>query len=118
MSNSPLFFILIFQEIRVRFVDYGNIATCTIDQVRKDLVGSEIPILNLHTKLGDIDITPLFDAKVIHDQYEDNVVKVELLEPPKGPLIKVKLSLQDGLELSDLSDLLISKNMAKRKSEI
>ena len=114
-SDEKLFFHFIFQEIQVRFVDYGNVATCTIDQVRKDLIGSEIPILNLHTKLGDIDITPLFDAKVIHDQYEDNVVKVELLEPPKEAPIKVKLSLQDGLQLSDL---LIAKNMAKKKSEI
>ena len=88
---------------------------CTLDQLRKDLVGLDVPTLCLKTTLDGLEVTPKFDPKYLHDQFYNRVVEIELCEPPQKPPFKVKLYLNTG---QDLGKILQEANMVKAEAKI
>jgi hypothetical protein len=95
-------------------VDYGNIAPVTRDQLRKDLVGLEIPVLSFPVVLHGIKITSGFKAKEVHEQFQDSPVRVELKSPPSQIPHEVNIYLENATYSEDLASILVTQNMATR----
>ena len=102
-----------FQFANVQFVDYGNFAPVTRDQLRKDLVGLDVPLLCFTVKLHGIKLTSTFDAYKIHQQFEGTPLKVELVAPPTGQPLEVKIySDISNFVRDDLASILVKRGMA------
>jgi hypothetical protein len=95
-------------------VDYGNIAPVTRDQLRKDLVGLEIPVLSFPVVLHGIKITSGFKANEVHEQFQNSPVRVELKSPPSQIPHEVNIYLENATYSEDLASILVTKNMATR----
>jgi len=95
-------------------VDYGNIAPVTRDQLRKDLVGLEIPVLSFPVVLHGIKITSGFKAKEVHEQFQNSPVRVELKSPPSQIPHEVNIYLENATYSEDLASILVTQNMATR----
>ena len=57
---------------KVTFVDYGNETQVSLNDLRKDLVVFDIPILSFPVKLHGIKLTKDFDCVSIHNTFEGN----------------------------------------------
>ena len=95
-------------------MDYGNIAPVTRDQLRKDLVGLEIPVLSFPVVLHGINITSGFKAKEVHEQFQNSPVRVELKSPPSQIPHEVNIYLENATYSEDLASILVTQNMATR----
>ena len=95
-------------------MDYGNTAPVTRDQLRKDLVGLEIPVLSFPVVLHGIKITSGFKAKEVHEQFQDCPVRVELKSPPSQIPHEVNIYLENATYSEDLASILVTQNMATR----
>ena len=95
-------------------MDYGNIAPVTRDQLRKDLVGLEIPVLSFPVVLHGIKITSGFKAKEVHEQFQNSPVRVELKSPPRQIPHEVNIYLENATYSEDLASILVTQNMATR----
>ena len=95
-------------------MDYGNIAPVTRDQLRKDLVGLEIPVLSFPVVLHGIKITSGFNADEVHTQFVNSQVRVELKNPPSQIPHEVNIYFSNATYSEDLASILVARNMAKR----
>ena len=95
-------------------MDYGNIAPVTRDQLRKDLVGLEIPVLSFPVVLHGIKITSGFQANEVHEQFQNSPVRVELKSPPSQIPHEVNIYLENATYSEDLASILVTQNMATR----
>ena len=95
-------------------MDYGNIAPVTRDQLRKDLVGLEIPVLSFPVVLHGIKITSGFKADEVHRQFVDSQARVELKNPPSQIPHEVNIHFANATYSEDLASILVARNMAKR----
>ena len=95
-------------------MDYGNVAHVTRDQLRKDLVGLEVPVLSFPVVLHGIKITSGFKADEVHGQFQNSPVRVELKSPPSQIPHEVNLHFANATYSEDLASILVTQNMAKR----
>ena len=96
----------------VRFVDYGNVCAVRRDQLRKDLVGLDVPKLSFPVKLHGIKMTSNFRAYDVYNQFQNTKVTVELKCPPTQQPLEVMLHLER--RCIDLATILVKQNMAVR----
>ena len=101
-------FFFAFQFAIVQFVDYGNFAPVMRDQLRKDLVGLDIPLLCFKVVLHGIKLTSTFDAYFVHEQFEGTPLKVELMSAPTKQPLEVKIH----FDKEDLASILVKRGMA------
>ena len=95
-------------------MDYGNTAPVTRDQLRKDLVGLEIPVLSFPVVLHGIKKTSGFKADEVHRQFLDCPVRVELKSPPSQIPHEVNLYFENTTYSEDLASILVAQSMATR----
>ena len=95
-------------------MDYGNKAPVTRDQLRKDLVGLEIPVLTFPVVLHGIKITSGFKADEVHQQFQQSPVRVELKSPPSQIRHEVNIYFENTAYSEDLASILVAQNMATR----
>ena len=95
-------------------MDYGNKAYVTRDQLRKDLVGLEIPLLSFPVALHGIKITTGFNAHDVHVQFQNSPVRVELKSLPSQIPHEVNIYFENTTYSEDLASILVTQNMATR----
>ena len=105
-------FYIFLQFAVVRFVDYGNVCGVRRDQLRKDLVGLDVPKLSFPVKLHGIKMTSNFRPYDVYNQFQSTKVTVELKCPPSQQPLEVMLHMDN--HYIDLASVLVKQNMAVR----
>ena len=113
---SITFFFQSAQLFTVKFVDYGNEATCYLNQLRKDLVAMDTPILTMDVQISNVEMNTNYDSQTVYEKLCGLEVDVELTEFPQKMPMKCKLNF--GLKggsggRDDIGSCLVRMGMAK-----
>ena len=98
----------------VKFVDYGNEAPCYRNQLRKDLVAMDTPVLTMDVELSNVELNKNYNSVEVYNKLCNLDVDVELTEFPQKMPMKCKLNFAlKGSEKDDIGSYLVRLGMAK-----
>ena len=98
----------------VKFVDYGNEASCYRNQLRKDLVAMDTPVLTMDVELSNVELNKNYNSVEVYNKLCNLDVDVELTEFPQKMPMKCKLNFAlKGAEKDDIGSYLVRLGMAK-----